>query len=349
MPQEVSGPTSTINYFGMKIFLTGATGFIGKNLLKSLIGEGHEVLALCRRESNSGQLEKIGAKVLQKDLQDIKEQDLGDTEAIFHLAAIRYEWGHLPKDYEEVNVETTKNLLKIAEKTKIKKFIYGSSVFVFGYPRRIPIDETFSYAPTTEYARSKMKAERTVKKYSDECGLQTVIIRPTMTYGPEDTKGMLLKLAKLIKNKKFAIIGNGLNFIHLTHIDDVVRGFQKALQTEIKSDDFIIASKKAVSQKDLIDLVAKELNVKIWPIRIPHWLAISVGYANETIYKLGMRLKIGYFFKEPFISRSKVDIISQSQIFSAEKAKKILGFEAKVDPEAGIRDTINWYRENKYV
>jgi len=333
----------------MKIFITGATGFIGSHLLEALLAEGHEVMALIRKNNDAQKLKEKGAKPLETDLRNIKAEMLDGVEAVFHLAAIRYEWGHLPKDYEKVNIEATKNLLKIAEKTKIKKFIYGSSVFVFGYPRRIPIDETFSYAPTTEYARSKMKAERTVKKYSDECGLQTVIIRPTMTYGPEDTKGMLLKLAKLIKNKKFAIIGNGLNFIHLTHIDDVVRGFQKALQTEIKSDDFIIASKKAVSQKDLIDLVAKELNVKIWPIRIPHWLAISVGYANETIYKLGMRLKIGYFFKEPFISRSKVDIISQSQIFSAEKAKKILGFEAKVDPEAGIRDTINWYRENKYV
>ena len=333
----------------MKIFITGATGFIGSHLLEALLAEGHEVMALIRKNNDAQKLKEKGAKPLETDLRNIKAEMLDGVEAVFHLAAIRYEWGHLPKDYEKVNIEATKNLLEIAQILKVKKFVYGSSVFVFGYPRQLPIDETFPYAPTTNYAKSKMEAEKLVKEYSARCDFPCVIIRPTITYGPGDAKGMLLKLARLIKNKKFFIIGNGRNYIHLTHIDDVVQGFQKALRPEIKNNDFIIASEKTISQKKMANLIAHELGTKIWLLHIPYWLAKFAGLANELIYNSGMKLGIKYFFKEPFISRSKVDIIAGNQAYKTAKARKNLGFEARIDYPEGIKETIHWYQKNGYL
>jgi len=328
----------------MKIFLTGGTGFIGKALLEALVEKGYFVRALARNETQKKELEGLGAEVVLGSLENAKMELLGGMEAVFHLAAIRYEWGHLPEDYEKVNVEATKNLLKATKEAGVKKFIFGSSVFVFGYPKKLPIDETFPYAPTTQYARSKMEAEKIGKFEMD-----TIILRPTITYGPGDTKGMLLKLAKLIKSKKFAIIGNGENFLHLTHIDDIIRGFLNALQTKGASGDFILASPKGITQKELAALVAKELDAEISRLKIPCWLAKSAGLANEIIYGLGMRLGIRYFFREPFISRSKVDIIARSQRYETSKAQKILGFEARISFPEGVKEAIVWYKKNGYL
>lgn len=325
----------------MNIFITGASGFLGKSLAKKLIHDGHTIRLLARDKNNVQDLETLGAEVILGNLEKFDNKFLKNIDFVYHLAAIRYEWGFSWDDYYKTNILGTKNLLEASFENNVKKFIYCSSVFVFGYPEKLPVDESYPYDPTTFYSRSKMEAEKVVKEYYSK--INTVIIRPTIVYGPGDTAGMFLKLCRLINKHMFVILGNGENYLHLTHIDDVVQGFIRAAEKD-KNGDYIICSDKPIKLKELTSIVSLILNKKIIPLKIPVSFAKFIGFIFENIYSIFSMKK-----KEPLVTRSKVDILTKNQFFSSEKARKKLGYISQKNCSEEIGIVIDWYKKNGYL
>ncbi|HDO29638.1 MAG TPA: NAD(P)-dependent oxidoreductase, partial [Desulfobacteraceae bacterium] len=173
---------------GMKILVTGGTGFTGKALVKRLIEDGHEVVSLDYQEGlKTDEIRSWGAKVIIGSVTDkeVVERSMDGVEIVHHLAAAFRELDVPNSYYEEVNVGGTKNVLAAAHAHGVKKFIYCSTCGVHGNVANPPAGEDAPIQPADYYQRTKYEAEPLVSAYSGK-GMDTVILRPAAIYGPGD-------------------------------------------------------------------------------------------------------------------------------------------------------------------
>lgn len=211
----------------MRYFVTGASGFIGRNLVWYLAKNNEFVKIILRKKEDERFFSMYkNISIIFGGLEDLKEKDLKDIDIVYHLAARRGGVKVSLEDYRYTNVYLTKILLDLSVKNNVKKFVFCSSVSVMGHIKIKPADETYGYNPATKYGISKMEAEKLVITYGKNM-INTTIIRPVITYGPEDEWGMLTKLIRLIYNHKYATVGNGNNTVHLCYIDDMIQGLIK--------------------------------------------------------------------------------------------------------------------------
>ena len=254
----------------MNIFLTGGTGFIGQALVNRLLKDENKVMILSRdkRKINSSLNEKVD--FLETDICNSASLEklgprLQGIDVIFHLAASLDYFGDKKKLFR-VNVEGTVNLLNLAVKNGIKKFIYISSIEAMGMIEKnnIPADENLICKPVSPYGESKLEAERQVKNLSKEKNLSSVILRLGNVYGP-GSPAFILPIAKAIIEKgnllKYLPI-YGDRYIHPVYIDDVIEGVIKASQPNINGL-YILTDNNYVTIRKLFELVSEILGVTI--------------------------------------------------------------------------------------
>ena len=334
----------------LNVFITGATGFIGKALAFELVKEGHLVTLLIRSEEQKQLFQGFPFKFVKGDLADEinYKETLSNCDLVVHAASIRNRWNTDASIYEKVNVKGTGNLLKSAI-GRVKRFVYISSVGVYGFPGNLGINENSSLISNPEqidYHTSKIMAEKLVRHATEE--METVIIRPTITYGPGDKDGMLTKLILMINKGANLQIGAGKNYIHLTYIDDLIKGVKlAAFKPEAAGQEYILAGPSPIQIKDLSDLILKELNIKRKRLLIPKNLAEISGNIFEWLY--GHNLPFLSEGEEPPITLSKVNVLAANRSFSAEKAGKALGYIPLIDYQVGIRRTISWLKMSKQL
>ena len=316
----------------MNILVTGATGFAGKRLVEVLLKKEHNIKCIARETSNISHLKKLDVEILEGSLLDKSFlSSIKNIDMVFHLAALRGE-KYLPySEYEKINVKATENLLEIFEKSK---FIYCSTVGVIGYGT--DLSEKSPLKPKGNYHITKAEGEKLCWK-RDNC----IIVRPSIIYGPGDN-GFLYKLINMIDKGKFIIIGTGQNKIHLVHIDNLAEGMIEIGMKGKAGETYIVADKKALTVEEIKEIIEKTLNKKILNIKIPGLPVYLLSLIYEKIYS--------YLFpgKEPFLSSSKVDIISLSQSFNIKKALAA-GYGPKINTEEGIKEQIVWMKKEKKI
>jgi nucleoside-diphosphate-sugar epimerase len=314
----------------MNIFITGGTGFIGKNLTRKLAAEGHRVYLLVR---NKKKLDPIPNDLVTPLLGDIDEPESykkvfdENIDVVYHLAAIPgQKWGYSADDYQKSNVLATRNLLG-ACRGKIKKFIFCSSINARNRSKK------------DEYGKSKRLAEDLVKNFASD-SLETIVIRPVVVYGPEDTDGMMLKMIRLIKKKKFFLVGSGKSLLPLIYIDDLVEIFSRLKEPSALPKGTILEAChpdiKSISQ--ISKKIAEIIGTKMPSVRIPEILARSSAFLFESGAKISKR--------EPLLTRHRIDILTRSTCPGRDMTEKYLGFPPQVGFEKGIQKTIKWYKEN---
>ena len=329
----------------LKVFITGATGFIGRTLALNLINEGHLVTLLIRSEDQREFFQGFPFQFVTGDLgEEIDYKGtLEQSDLVIHAASIRNRWNTSSEKYKKINVEGTERLLKSAS-GQAKRFVYISSVGVYGFPGVLGINENSPQIHDhhqIDYHTSKIMAEELVKQASAD--LETVILRPTITYGPGDKDGMLTKLILMIHQGINLQIGAGKNHIHLTYIDDLIEGIKlAAFSPQAAGKDYILAGQSPILIKVLTDLILKELEIRRIPILVPQSLAKISGNLLEWIYK--QNLPFIPEDREPPVTFSKVNVLTANRSFSSEKANKELGFLPLVDYRAGIQKTISWLK-----
>lgn len=331
----------------MKIFVTGSTGFIGKFLIKRLIKEKYEVVALVRNESAKQSMKKLGVEAVIGDISNQKEflDCLKQAEVVVHLAAIRSNWGD-EKEFNRINSQSIANLF--IKNSKIKHIIITSSVYAMGKLDKLPADETVSVHALDLYGKSKKLAEQKTKECSIKNNIPYTIIRPSIVYGPEDNDlGMIVKMIKLIKEGKFIIIGDGKNLLHLIYIDDLIDGFMKVIKSRGRNETYIMASQEPIKLNDLVLLIQKNLRIKKRIKRIPWAVAYIAAMIFETFYNLSYKLLPILFKDEPLLSKMKVQTLTENWFYDISKAKKNLGFSPRVSYNVGIRKVVNWYLKNE--
>ena len=211
----------------MKILVTGGTGFIGSRLALEARRQDHQIVIAGQLNSDaerarSRELESAGIRIEQGPLQDpdYARRITQGCHAVIHLAAAQHE-ANVPDEYFfDVNVNGTRTLIDASKRAGVERFVYGSTIGVYGESNGEILDEATPPGPMNVYGRSKLAAEEVVKSYAGE--LPTSIVRISETYGPGDFR--LLKLFRALERGRFVIIGSGQNRRQAIHVQDLVRG-----------------------------------------------------------------------------------------------------------------------------
>jgi len=325
----------------MNVLVTGATGFTGGHLAHALRRRGHRVRALVRPRSlaKAAPLEQAGITVAQGDLVDADSvrQAARDIEIVYHVAATYREAGQPPKAYIAANVDGTRHVLEAARAAGVRRVVHCSTAGVHGHVERPPANEDAPLAPGDQYQRTKLQAEQIARESIGRSGTEIVIARPVGIYGPGDTR--FLKMFRGIARGWFPMLGSGQIFYHLTYVDDVVEGLRLCGETPSAAGrTYLFAGPTYTTLADLVTLMARGLNVRPPRLQMPVWPVWLAGALCEAVC-VPLRL-------EPPLYRRRVDFYRKSRAFDTSRARRELRWEPRVDLDAGIRQTISWYREN---
>ena len=329
----------------MKYLITGASGFIGPYLVRKLTSQGECCRCLVRSDSDLSQLRHY--RNISFVYGDITKPDTlnGITESVdylIHMATL----GHMnnykvsEEMFEAVNVQGTLNIMREAQRGGVKKIIHCSSVAAMGICSDIPADEKSACRPHNPYGKSKLKAEQKVLKMIQDEALPAVIIRFSMVYGPGDKRD-ILRLTRMAKKGLFPKVGNRQKLTPLIHVEDAVDGLLSALEKGKIGEIYLITNQQSEPFDNIRLIIQRNLGVLRIPLFIPEWLALSAALFIETIFKL-----IG---KAPPVTRKNIESTLKDRVFSIKKAQQELGFNPSIDPEEGLKETIKWYMEKKWV
>lgn len=329
----------------MKILVTGGTGFTGKALVKRLLDDGHQVVAMDYKEGvKTQELRAWGAEVVIGTVtdRDCVRKCLQGVEVVQHLAAAFREMTVPEQYYWDVNVGGTKIMLEESVKAgTVKKFIYCSTCGVHGNVEVRPGTEESPIKPADYYQQTKYEAEPIVNEYFQKGLLKTVILRPAAIYGPGDPERFFL-IYKRVASGTFPIFGSGKTTYHPLYIDNLVDALVLAMAPgKGEGQAYLIADEQFVEIEDLVKRVGQALGVAV---QCPHYPVWPVVLAGHLVEKLCKPFKIS-----PPIHPRRVDWYRQNRAFSIAKAKRDLGYQPKVGLDEGLRRTGEWYRKEGYL
>ncbi|MGH8604486.1 MAG: NAD-dependent epimerase/dehydratase family protein [Gammaproteobacteria bacterium] len=323
----------------MKVLVTGGTGFTGKALVRRLLDEGYQVVALDYKEGlKTEELRQWGAEVVIGSVTDrsVVERCMDGVDYVQHLAAAFRELNVANDYYYDVNVNGTRIVLEAAFQHGVKKFIYCSTCGVHGNIDNPPGGEDAPIQPADYYQQTKYEAEPIVREYFDK-GMKTVILRPAAIYGPGDPERFFMIFKRCAKGV-FPMFGDGKTYYHPLYIDNLVDALMLAME-EGKGDGeaFLIADEDYCEIEDLVNRVGKALGITV---RIPHYPVMPLvvaGHIFETVCKP--------FRITPPIFPRRVDWYRQNRAFDISKAKQQLGYVPRIDLDEGLKRTAEWYKQ----
>lgn len=328
----------------MRYLVTGASGFIGPHLVKELTATGHFCRCLVR---DPMKFEIDASEFVEVVTGDVTQSEtlrgLADhIDCVLHLATL----GHMsnftvpPEMFMSVNVDGTENIMREALTSGVKRIVHCSSVAAMGICADIPATEESRCFPHHPYGKSKLKAEECIRSLVVDQHLPACIIRFSMVYGPGDWRDML-KLTKLAKKGLFPKIGKHPKLTPLIHVDDAVQGILLAAKNGKPGDTYLITNAQSEPFDRIRLLLQDALGVRRFPLYVPQWIALGMASCIEKTFS-----KVG---KTPPVTRKNIESTIADRVFSIEKARRELGFEPRVNPEVGIKETVHWYMENGWV
>ena len=306
------------------ILVTGASGFLGRHLSAALAAEGTPVRALVRSAAAAERVRAAagaGVELVEGHLDDgdaLRRAARG-VDAVVHLAGT---YRGSAADLHASHVEGTANLLaSLAPGTRL---VYVSSTSVYGWDQRWPADHASPPAPCSAYGRAKLAAERLVRSWAHG---PVVVARPTIVYGPGDENGMLARAHRLLR-RRVPFPGTGRNRIHLTHVDDLVRGL--ALLVERGDGVFVLAGPEPAPLRGILTLLAQGAGLPPPRFAVPAAVAGAAAAGLEAVWSATGRAG------EPPLSRHAVEVATRDRAYSASRAVEELGWTPRVSLEEGV-------------
>jgi nucleoside-diphosphate-sugar epimerase len=218
--------------------------------------------------------------------------------------------------------------------------VHCSTVGVHGDVEHPPANEDAPLRPGDIYQATKLEGERAARRAAADTGIEVVVARPTGIYGPGDRR--LLKLFRGVARRRFVILGSGRLFYHLTYIDDLVEGFRLCGEVPAAAGrTYILAGPEVTTLEELTRVIAEEARVPPPRLHLPVWPFWIAGAACEAA--------CAPFGLEPPLYRRRVDFFTKSRAFDISRARAEIGFAPAVGLDEGIRRTLNWYREYKWI
>jgi dihydroflavonol-4-reductase len=319
----------------MKVFITGATGFIGGTVARQLRDRGDDVVCLVRSPAKAGGLTELGCEVVGGDLgdRDLLRQRMEGCDAVIHAAAM-YEVG-IPKSQHEAmreaNVVGTENALGAAKDAEVGKVVYVSTCGIFGNTHHQIVDESYEHPGeefTSYYEQTKLEAHKAARRLIDD-GLPCVIVQPGGVYGPGDTSSIGVLLDQFLSGKMPLIPFPELG-ICLAHVEDTAEGILLALDKGAAGETYVIAG-PATTVREAIGIVAKVTDRKPPKRALPTGLMKALAPVGPLVGKaMGQPPNL----RELISSADNVTFWA-----SSEKAARELGFAPR-GLEEGLKATL---------
>ena len=314
-----------------RYFVTGATGFIGGELTKQLIGRGHQVVALVRSPAKAALLRALGVELHAGDIRDRDSlrAPMHGAAGVFHVAAW-YKIGLTEPAAEEINVGGTRNVLEIARELAIPRIVYTSTVGVFGDTHGQLVDEShYTHGPfLTEYDRTKWNAHYEVALPMARDGLPIVIVLPGLVYGPGDTSAVHDTLVQLLRGR-LLITPRDVMFCW-GYIEDTARGLRQAMECGRVGESYLLTG-PVHSFETAFFVAARIAGKRPPPIHPPALLMRGVAAIAGALERFDVRL--------PYRAETLRLMAGTTWIGSSAKAERELGFTTRPLDE-GLRHTI---------
>ena len=321
------------------IFITGATGVVGKPLLQKIIDQGHNVFALSRSKKNDRWFSDLGVTKIEGDLftesiyDDISDCDI---EAIFHIAGVNKMCSKNPQGMFNTNIEGTKEMLQLGNRLKIKKFIYTSSAVTLGEELGTIGNELSSHRGyfLSKYEESKYLAEQEAFDYDKD--FEFVSVNPSSVQGPGRVSGTAKLLISTLNKKYPPLIKNNISIVD---IDDCTDGHYQALVNGEANQRYVLNSFQTTSE----ELLSKLKSLSEWSGR-PMYLPKSV---LKIIAPLGDLYKL-VSSSSPLICSESARVLTHGHIYDGSKAGDKLNL-SYINLEMFMKKTINWLIDESYV
>ncbi len=327
----------------MKVLVTGATGFIGGNLVRALHRQGYQMRALVRPGSSTLTLRDIQIEEVPGDIKDrdsVARAIIG-CQALCHCAALYTFQSPNANDIYETNVLGTRVVLEEALKAGVDRVVYTSTVSTIGMPPEGLGIEEMEPAPKDlvgHYKRSKYKAEVEALGMFQK-GLPVVVVNPTLPVGPWDVKptptGKMV--LDFIRGRIPAYINTGMN---LVDVEDVAQGHVLALERGKPGERYILGHKN-VTLRQMLKMLADITGRRAPWLRVPVGLVVALGYLDLWIERKMLR-------RRPFIPLEGVKVSRKPMYVSCQKAVNELGMPQS-PVEGALEKAVHWFRQWSYA
>ncbi|MCK9409917.1 MAG: NAD-dependent epimerase/dehydratase family protein [Bacteroidetes bacterium] len=323
-------------------FVTGGTGFIGSHLIDRLLSQGYHVRALVRNPKKLGFLKNLPIEIIEGDLFSIAalETAITDADYVYHVAGLVA--AKSKKEFYRGNRDATRNMIEITARVNptVKKFVHISSQTAVGPGSgMMPVNESTVARPLTTYGKSKLASEFEVLKFKET--IPVTILRVSAVYGPRDT-ATFDYFRSAYKGVEL-LIGFHDTYVSLVHSTDLVTGIILAGENEIaKGQTYFLGSEQYYTWNEIGYVTKSVLNKKLFRVRVPKPLVFIIAGISEIASKFKEKPSVLNFEKA-------YDLTQDNWCCDISKAKNELGYRQNITLVDGVKETISWYVDNKWI
>jgi dihydroflavonol-4-reductase len=327
----------------MTVFLTGASGFVGGHLLRTLEGEGEKVRCLVRSGSSQRNFENSAAERVEGDLRDAESvaRAMDGCEIVFHCAADYRLFARRPTEVYASNVDGTRHILEAASRQGVRRVVYTSTVGTLGpmaddsaadETSRVGLEDMVGH-----YKRSKYLAKQVALEWAGR-GLPVVIVHPSAPVGEGDHKPTATGKIVLdfLRRRMPAYVRTGLN---LVDVRDVARGHLLAAERGGDGEEYILGGRN-MTLEEILGVLGSITGLRPPRLRLPHWLPLSLAAVDTALSRVLPR--------EPWLALEALQLARHMMFFDNSKAVRELGY-APGPVEEALRRAVGWYREHGYA
>ena len=330
--------------------VTGATGLLGSHIVEQLRQRGRPVRALARPNSNVSWLETQDVEIIAGNLSDRASlaRACQGVRTVYHAAARVGDWGPW-SDFVKITVEGTRNLAEAEAAAGCDRFVHISSISAYGHPdgEGLLLDESAPLGRNLHrwsyYSRAKVQAEHDLWAMHEAGKIRLTVIRPSWLYGPRD-RATIFRLAGLLREGKVKVLGDGRNRLNVVYAGNVAEAAILAADApHAVGQGYNCCNDGEIRQEEWLNLLAAELGAPPVTKHVPYRVAYAAAFVLECV---------GHAFKlktPPMITRYAVWLMGRRCYFSAEKARRDLGWRSSVSYQEGVKLTIAWLRAEESV
>jgi len=327
----------------MSILVTGASGFIGQHVARTLAGRGVQVVATGRSPAALAPLAAIGAHIVTANLAtDSLASLLRGCEAVVHCAAMAAPWG-AKEAFIRDNIRATERLLEAAAEAGVRRFVHLSSPSIYaGFEDQLNVREPFTPPQrwTSIYGETKWISEQCVLQ-PRFASLEPVVLRPRAVFGEGD-RAIVPRVLAVARRGRFPLIRRGEAMIDVTYVANVVSAVERALETprENAGHAYNITNGEPMTVRRLLDRLFAALGLKVRYVPLPATVALTLARISEAIASLRAN------GAEPRLTQYGIALLTYSLTLDISAAREKLGYTPAVSVEEGLTRYAAWWRQH---